>query len=277
MKNLRYFPDSCINVYDDTVTRKRDAAFRTRIAPLYPTIKTCFSNYYNHFVNNRLEQLVPEVLCTAHSLDLLNLYAYQSKAIRSVRKKIDDEQIFKITSTCQHCTINSVNSMDHFLAKSTYPEFAVHPYNLLPSCTECNGYKGTILITGGVRRFLNLYLDQLPEIQYLFLNIFGNDKSNMTYEFELRNNGTIDPVLFAIIKNHYADLKLFKRMRLKSIEYLSELVNSIEIRKTNLSLNVIVDEIAKTAQRNQQAYGVNHFKYVLEIALVQSPVFMNGF
>jgi len=66
-------------------------------------------------------------------------------------------------------------------------------------------------------------------------------------------------------------------MRLKSIEYLSELVNSIEIRKTNLSLNVIVDEIAKTAQRNQQAYGVNHFKYVLEIALVQSPVFMNGF
>ena len=64
---------------------------------------------------------------------------------------------------------------------------------------------------------------------------------------------------------------------MKSVEYYTELVNMISVRKANLALDVIKEEIISISQKNQQAFGYNHFRYIFEIALVESPIFMADF
>lgn len=66
---------------------------------------------------------------------------------------------------CPMCGSPSIGTLDHYLPKEEYPEFAVLPSNLLPTCSLCNSgskgrtYKG---MTHG-ERFLHPYFDQVAD------------------------------------------------------------------------------------------------------------------
>lgn len=70
--------------------------------------------------------------------------------------------------TCQYCTLNSVNTLDHIIPKENYPEYAVHPKNLFPACSQCNSKKSNKWLDNNNNfEFINLYSHDLPNLQYL--------------------------------------------------------------------------------------------------------------
>ena len=59
---------------------------------------------------------------------------------------------------CPACDIQRFHRIDHYFAKEHYPHFSCHPYNLVPTCDDCNtDYKGTtnVLLRGSVNRITN--------------------------------------------------------------------------------------------------------------------------
>ena len=42
------------------------------------------------------------------------------------------------TGKCPICGIGQASTLDHYLAKTIYPTYAVTPYNLVPVCKDCN-------------------------------------------------------------------------------------------------------------------------------------------
>ncbi|MGN6566791.1 MAG: hypothetical protein ACTHJ0_02500 [Flavipsychrobacter sp.] len=274
MMNLRSYPGSCFEAYLQAIENKNDKDLKGKLETYATSIDASYQDFQIACLNNELELLLPNSIYNPVADALQDLYAYQSKIVRDIKKAINSAQIHKITTTCQNCTINSVNTFDHILGQAKFPEFAINAHNLFPSCSECNGYKSSRFMNGAHRRFLNLYLDSLPREQYLFATVVP-DGSSIDFSFSIENRNGIDADLFAVINNHYDSLHLLDRMKSKAAEsYVSELMTSIKTNRRNLSLSVIINDVIQNAHLNMLAYGYNHFKYILEVALVNSPDFI---
>lgn len=277
MKNLTPYNQNCLDIYDQTLSRKRDQGLKGRLQPIRVNIETAYFLYNNAFQLNNLQQLNANALFVPHADALHSLYNFSSRTIRELKKSIDDLQPFPLSNVCQNCTINSVNSMDHVLGKAQFPEFCVHPRNLFPSCTQCNNYKSASFVRNGTRRFLNLYCDQLPNVQYLFLEIFNNQNGDLDYRFVVENRNHINGDLFSLIHNHFTELYLFSRMKQHSIKFYGELRNSISSRLQDLEWDIVARQVKREAVDNKNNLGLNHFEYVLQSEIIESDLFRQSF
>ena len=278
MKNLIPYTGDCFGIHKNAVDRKNRGDIKTRLLKLNSIIEIEFKKFDKKFRDNKLFSLVPNLVLTQAKDDLLTLYDYQSSVISMLRENIRKLQMNTIISTCQNCTIDSVNTLDHILPKAKYPEFVVNPKNLFPCCSTCNSYKLDSMGNLLSNKFLNLYLDPLPKEQYLFVDIFLDANMEMDFYFYLKNvKNRIDLNLFSTIENHYRNLHLFDRMKFKSTEYISELENKIRSFRASLKVKEITTILIAAINEDKAAYGDNHWKCIFELAFIQSPIFMDRF
>lgn len=269
MKNLNYYTEDPFDFHTDVIGAKKNADLRQRLRALSNNIQLLFRNYTIHFRLNTLETVTTHGYRNQNRDDLLNLYSYRNSRIAKLKTELTTNEFGRIINTCQYCTINETNSMDHILPKEDYSEFVVNPLNLFPCCTQCNSAKGNIVTCAeGHRAFLNLYLDELPEEQYLFVN-FNIENEILQLEFYLENTNGIDVDLFNIINEHYTRLDLCNRFALNSNEVITNIQSSI----TNLANTPPIEEISayleNTAESKKNAFGYNFWKAIVENSLSQ--------
>lgn len=278
MKNLKPYKDDCFDIHKRAVNKKQAGDLKERLTKLNPNVEAEYKIFLERFTANQLGQIKPNTELGLSKADLLTLYSYQSSVIISVRENIRKLQIKTIITTCQNCTIDTANTLDHLLPKTSYPEFVVNPKNLFPCCSTCNSYKLDSTESKAGQKFLNLYLDDLPKEQYLFVNVFLDTNNDLDFRFHLKNiDSKIEVTIFSIIESHYEKLHLFDRMKLKSIEYVSELESRILAFRHRLSIDEIVIHLTTAVNDEKEAYGHNHWKCILELALLNSPAFMDKF
>ncbi|GAL83615.1 hypothetical protein MYP_842 [Sporocytophaga myxococcoides] len=278
MKNLKPYKEECFEIHKKAVNKKHTGELKSRLELLNPLVENEYKSFDERFSQKELHKLVSNATLYAAKEDLTTLYSYQSSVIKSVRESIRKLQVKTIISTCQNCTIDSANSFDHVLPKSKFPEFIVNPKNLFPCCTTCNSHKLNAISEDGNDVFLNLYLDELPIIQYLFVDVFLDKYSELNFRYYLSNtDNKINSDFFNVINNHYTKLHLFERMRLKSIEYISELETKILTFRHRLSLDTIINDITNATNHDKEAYGHNYWRCILEIALINSPLFIDKY
>jgi hypothetical protein len=81
-----------------------------------------------------------EMQLTAASLR--SCYDGETKRLRELKDSIAEVQGLRVLKYCPLCGITSVATHDHYLPATLFPEFAVHPLNLVPCCLKCNSTKG---------------------------------------------------------------------------------------------------------------------------------------
>ncbi|SIQ99575.1 hypothetical protein [Pontibacter lucknowensis] len=280
MRKLNFYNEDAFDFYEDVIKSKRnskdDLDYKQRLTSHNETIKLLYSNYDKNFSSNSLQLLSRHGFVGSDKDDLHRLYSYKAKKFQNLKIKLTTTDSNKKISTCQNCTISEVNSFDHFVPQEEFAEFVVNPKNLFPSCTKCNGFKSTAWREGNKKLFLNLYLDSLPEEQYLFVNII-NVNGSIETDFYLDNPSGIDQELFELIHNHYTKLRLCPRFSENADSVITELENSIKNTAKRLPRSEVIDTIVETASDNKAAFGYNYWKSVLEIALVRDAAFMNTF
>lgn len=159
-----------------------------------------------------------------------------------------------------------------------FPEFSVHPSNLIPSCTECNSKKLVRWINNNQHVFLNLYIDLLPKNQYLFVELNVISLNNIDINFKVDNVNNIPIPLYSIINSHYTELDLFQRFKDKSSDVVIELTNSIQASLSNgVSIPTIKQTILDTCNRDKQHKGYNYYQIILKEALIQSNSYISLF
>lgn len=278
MKSLKPFKGNCFDMHKKAVNKKHQGELKDRLTALTPLIEEEYKVFLENFDNNTLCLQNANLVLSKSKDDLLTLYKYQSKVAREIRENIKNQQVKTIISTCQNCTIDSANSLDHILPKAKYPEFIINPKNLFPCCTTCNSYKLDSKEDETGQKFLNLYLDKLPEIQYLFVDIIEDKYGDIDFNFYLKNDQKeIPDDFFLVLQNHYEKLHLFERFKLKSIEYVSELESKISAFQRSLSLKNIIQNLTIAIEDEKIAYGHNHWKCILEIELIENELFLTKF
>lgn len=280
MRNLQHYTDDAFEFHKKVLKSKhkteKDPTYKKRVENMGDTIGSLFSVYDENFGQNTLENIDIYGHTEVEKDDLLKLYSYKNSVIKSLKVKITTTDANRIINTCPNCTISEINSFDHYLPKGKFPEFIVNPKNLFPSCSICNGYKNEVWIDTGKRLFLNLYLDLLPDEQYLFPRL-TIDEDVVTATFHLQNNGNISNNLFEIIETHYSRLHLLERFSANIHEVITSLENTITSFMDKLPLNEIKNSILEKSTLDKMAFGYNYWKSILEIELVNNAEYMNRF
>ena len=280
MKNLPHYTDDAFEFHKEVLESKnetkKDPTYKERIENMNDAIAGQFLVYDENFVQNFLENIDNYGHTEDEKNDLLKLYSYKNSVIKSLKIKITTTDANRIINTCPNCTINEIDSFDHYLPKGQFPEFVVNPKNLFPSCTVCNRYKNEKWINTGKRLFLNLYLDRLPAEQYLFARLII-DKDVVTANFYLQNNGSITDSLFEIIETHYNRLHLLKRFSANINEVVTSLENTITPFIGKLPLDEIKNTIIEKSNCDKIAFGHNYWKSILGIELMNNTEYMSRF
>ncbi|MFH6966360.1 hypothetical protein [Flavobacterium sp. FlaQc-28] len=262
-------------IVDSKKTTRIDPDYKTRLLAIEDEMETLYNVYQINFDRNILETTVANVYPDNSKDDLLKLYNYKSKLIQTLKSEITTTNTQRIINTCQNCTLSEINSFDHILPKEEFSEFVVNPLNLFPSCTICNSYKGRFWQENGRRLYLNLYLDKLPDSQYLFVDIdYNNDTFGL--RFYLENRSEINENLFTLIESHYSKLHLLERFSRNSDKVITPLQNKIRPYIHLLPMEKIIEMAIQTANLNRNVFGMNYWESILELALINNENFIQS-
>lgn len=202
--------------------------------------------------------------------DMVELYSYRSAKMSKLRIDVLSTDGY-LNEMCPICESVKATTFDHYLPKSQYQLFAVHPQNLIPCCTECNGHKqNNIFDANHKRRYWNAYLDENTTEQYLYCDI-GEDKGMPTVEFKVVK-GNLSNRYFEIVKNTFKDLHLkdnYRDSSRREIVNLKDRCCSYYVKNQAEGLETCLQVVADTIYDKD----VNNWKVVLEKALIGTEIF----
>lgn len=273
MLKIKHYQDDSYSFYEDVILSKRNTkknpSFRDDINAIANTQSSYFEDYDDEFFNNTLISIKAAVYAENDKNNLQTLYRYRSKKIQELKNSLTIHPLHKdhILNTCQNCTINEVDTMDHILGQTKFPEFSVHPKNLFPCCSVCNKKKSDDYVDDqGQQLFLNLFLDDLPKSQYLHVEF---DK-NWFPRFYLKQPKDVSDDLFRLIESHYKRLDLLARFRDNSNQIISTLKSTIKAFKEEH----IKEKIEELCLDLEPTLGYNHRQIILYRALGSSQEFI---
>lgn len=275
MKKIKEYQGDSLEFHNNVVESKHhrptDPTYKERIRSLDDVIEEQFEEHNIMFQRDDLASLSPKILTDGQKSDLKALYDYGTKPFQQLNDILTTGDNGTRQPLCPFCTINNVNTFDHLIPKSEFSELSDHPVNLMPCCSECNGKKSSNWRSGNTRKYLNLYLDDLPDTQYLFIDLSLEDNT-IKVVFFVDNRNNIKRDLFQKIENHYTDLELCKRFSLNCDNTISELKNTLNPIRKILSKEQLKQSILEIESENCRYYGFNYWKSILKIECCKNEV-----
>lgn len=256
---------------------------KTRINADIINIKKRFLDF--EINKNKLEKLQPKYTKPTDckglkelACDLYKLYDSKSKITIDFKEEI--QKISEIK--CPYCGIDTPSNLDHFLPRSTFPEFSIFAPNLVYVCSICNSkYKSDDVVTqSGERKFFNPYFDDfIDNTQFLKCKIEVNGSTYPNFEFYIEDLSATKPYEHTIMKNHFENMKLEKR-------YMDQIVKEKFIRfkngyidpKTRLFENVTLKQIKDKIEETIRGFACennNHWEKVFWESLKNSDECLN--
>ena len=266
MHNLTPYSDNAFSLYKEAVERKKDDNSKNRLVAAEATIKSYYEEYDQHFGENTLRNIVAKRVRKPLRDDLFEMYGFDAAVVKNVKNWLKMHKPVTVYGVCQYCGIVPFDTMDHILPHQQYAEYAVHAKNLIPCCTDCNRRKNE-------REILHLYIDRLPDVEYLFMDLKANGDTIDIF-FRLDNSkGLVSNDLFIKISNHYSRLELFKRFKTMASTRLSSFLSQIKTTYVKFGKQEVIDEINDAIDDLRLAYGYNYWEVAFQKGLVGSAVF----
>lgn len=266
MHNITPYSENAFALYKEAVDRKDDGESKNRLVAVEKTVEALYKEFDEHFPDNSLRLIPSDRIKKPLRDDLFDMYSYEAAIVKKVRKWLQEHNSVTVYGVCQHCGIVPFDTMDHILPHQRYAEYSVHARNLIPCCTDCNRRKNE-------REILNLYVDVLPDVEYLFMDVKANGDT-IDLSFRLDNSqGFVQPDLFRKIAAHYAKLELFYRMKTIATTRISGFLTQIKRSYVKYGKQEVIDEINEGVEDLRQAYGYNYWEVAFQKGLVNSPVF----
>ncbi len=233
---------------------------------------------------NYPENITPHIYFKTSTLkdDLENLYSSKAKHILTFKDNL--KEIFK--KGCPYCnSYHPVSEIDHYLPISRFPEFSVHPYNLIYSCDNCNGLKlDKFLKRDGSRMFIYPYFDSFMEtIQFLKCDL---STCGMKLDIKFYIDPSIEtshPYEFNIVNAHFNELQLKTYYQRQALDPLLS-----SLKSTWTSINPITDnpewdtytlnelQILLTYKLKEfQYFNINRWERVFLTSLINCTSYLN--
>ncbi len=189
-----------------------------------------------------------------------------------LKRAIQDAQPKRLLKYCPMCGTTLPRTFDHYMPAVRFPEFAVHPLNLVPCCSTCNSTKDDDwLSVAGDRLFLHAYTDEIPDLQFVKVTLHEDPAlAGVGATFSLERPRGVDNELWGLIDSHFRRLKLINRYDEQSNDEVAEILADCRQYRDTGGPN-IRSFLDGCAVDRGTVYGRNHWIAVLMKAMVDHP------
>lgn len=252
-----------------------DLTYKERCAEIRNRNKDEIEKYKSAFDSDNLAIVakgVPVALNGANQdcEEMDGLYSFHSVAMGKLFEEVLSTDGY-LNDFCPVCESVKATTFDHYLPQSQYQLFSVHPLNLIPCCTLCNGHKSeNVFDTNNHRKYWNAYLDLATTDRFLYCDI-TEEKGMPKAEFRIEQ-GNLPDRYFTIVKNTFDDLKLndnYKKASGRVIISLKDSCCKYYIKNMDAGLDNCIQTVAETIPDTD----INNWEYVLKSTLICTDIF----
>ena len=258
---------------------KVEASKKSALTTIESSMKRLYTNYESAVAAESVHTLKPHGFSVPEKDLLKGLYKRNCKPAKRIREHHNDftkttKRIYN--NKCPYCVLSEPSTIEHILPKDTYPEYAIHMYNLIPCCSTCNGHKGTsVQDAAGLPHVLNLYYHDPESFQFLEVDCAIDSNGKPLFTYKLAFPTTADPTLKTIITNHYNRLHLLERYNEEVISSYTSIELIIKQNGKGKSLKDALRSLNDFLSESKDDYGLNHHYVALIRCLINSPVYHN--
>lgn len=273
MRSLTALPDD--PTYLDWYVAIRDKKHRATRASLTVAHDLIEERYEAHAAavnNNSLASLQSHAQALLLSDTLRSCYNGSTQPLARLKRAIQDAQPKRLLKYCPMCGTTLPRTFDHYMPAVRFPEFAVHPLNLVPCCSTCNSTKDDDwLSAAGGRLFLHAYIDEVPDLQFVKVTLHENAAlAGVGATFSLERPNGVSDELWGLIDSHFRRLKLIDRYDEQGNDEVAEILADCRQYRDTGGPN-IQSFLEGCAVDRATVYGRNHWIAVLMKSMADHP------
>jgi len=214
----------------------------------------------------------PIVTARLTKSELIKLYETYFRNSDKPGRVIYDELLAAANDNCPFCGgIGRPKNLDHYLPKAHFPQFSIFPYNLIPSCRDCNmDGKGQIYATTQGEQVIQPYLDNARffDEQWIYATYTQNaDNSEGDIEYFVRAPNDWSEQDKARVQSHFDDFELAVRFSKEAGARIVTLKPQIDsLIRIGLSINQIREAIIQPGIESTPF--INHWERVMYLAIL---------
>lgn len=199
-------------------------------------------------------------------------YDVSTEPLRNLKDAIRTVQPTRLLKYCPMCGTTLPRTFDHYFPAVRFPEFAVHPLNLVPCCSTCNSTKDDDWLTAaGKRQYLHAYTDAVPAAQYLQVTLHEHPALiGVGATFSLQRPPQVPNAQWDLLESHFDRLHLLDRYNERGNDEVSEILADCKLYLETGGPDVGQFLSARASDR-RDVYGSNHWIAVLMAALAGHP------
>lgn len=254
-----------------TIIKEKRIKAQTILTPISARVLATFSEYQERF------HLMSSSAGSAFTLEeeeirenLIGCYKHETLSSKYVKGKIFSTQPDTLKNLCPYCMLDRPRTLDHYIPKAEFPEYAMFVKNLIPCCYDCNNVKDELWRINTDRQFIHFYNDNILDIQFLHSELLfnGNGVVPIVHHF-LRQPERMSVDNFRIVTAHFVNLDLLKAYDDRVNSSLSSEIETIEnYINFGFQNNVIIDILHTRFTSLSTSHGINYYQAVLYQTLI---------
>ncbi|WP_214228003.1 HNH endonuclease [Pedobacter sp. B4-66] len=196
---------------------------------------------------------------------LIGCYKNETASSSFVKGNIFAIQPDVLKVLCPYCMLDRPRTLDHYIPKDEFPEYAMFVRNLIPCCYDCNNKKDELWRNGTLRQFIHYYNDNILNHQFLYSElIFNGSGSIPRIRHFLRKPVAMARRDFQVASSHFENLGLLAAYDDSLNNRLStEIQLILTYVIAGLSDQVITDLLGSQFLNRSRTYGVNYFEAII--------------
>lgn len=271
MYHLQLPAHQIVDLYPNCVNRTDNEVLRLSLMAESERVFSRSATYHELAQILQLHRIQEEGAIHVSNADLGNLYdrvlvnGGEYHVYRSIRRNCH-------FGRCPLCAQRDVRTLDHYLPKSSFPEFAVLPMNLVPCCFDCNHAKWSHSPTALEDQLFHPYFDNWDHLEIIRASI---ETAEIVYaEFFVDTEHLPDPIAQRAALH-------FKKLGLASLYSDNASVELVQRREDfwmtfdSGGPDALRMELLREAQSRRAPFP-NAWQPTLYRALADSDDFVNG-
>lgn len=245
--------------YLNTILPKNNVPNKARAEKILPKFQHAEDHYLDSFERGEVYETENDAKLDSQDGKFVVDKMYKSWFVKS---DIFDE-IRVLTDYCSYRYFSNVDELDHYYDKHSYPEVAVLPENLVPSCESCNQRKKS-----GAKYF-QPYFEDISEYQWLYCTFKYTEAGEPPIpEYRLQRPSDMQPELYQRLEAQLRGTVFIKMDNQSGQDELSGRWEGWKELMSILTIDELKNYLQKTAGVVTEQKGRNHWDSVLYNSLV---------
>ena len=256
----------------DNVVARRSSQTKALLQSYRAQINQAYASYQVRSGNDRFLQPIPVTGEASNALK--SNYAALSKGNHQahLRDTILGSARYDV---CPYCNISPVDTLDHVLPRSMYPEFSILALNLVPACGLCNRKKGGTCFRSSGKNLMHPYFMIVPVDPILFAEVVVDNES-VTWSFYLQNQGVMGDLAFSAIEATFSLLDLASRFHGFSVGDIVDRMGHFKLMYESGGPARLREYLLQESVSARKSRGANYWKTAILRALGESDPFCHG-